>query len=257
MNALRLGADSAIGPSLLEAYSWSLAAALARRHPGVIRIFHGRPGGGQSDLLWLRPPDGAPRGGDIRLNRQGTIQVHQPFGGSNGGLPPEPIMHAWEEALTPTPGSPSFLRVLERSAGLAAPAHTPQATSSTLTWRIVAALLSACATTQAAVRIDPGFIDSSDYCSPSPYFSAFPSMPRSITDARPEDPFGQPGYRFWFALQGERPLFAFEQTSATAWPAGEHGRSLDLMNLYTAKGRARGLLSVVASLTESAGLRLW
>lgn len=253
MTEHRLGPEAAIGSTLLEAYSWALAAHTARRHPSTVRIFHGRPGGGQSDVLWLRAPNGNTHGGDVRLNRDGRIHIVRRFDAAPDAGEPAGITYTWSQALAGASASRGFALELERDAGLPAPSHTPAATRATLTWRLIAAILSAHATTQSPLRIEPGFIDA-DYSGPSPHFSTFPTLPRGIADAHRDDPFGQAGYRFWFALQAEVPVLMFEQTSGTAWTAGSRSATFDLMAAYTKHGRARGLLSVAGQLANAADL---
>lgn len=254
MTENRLGPEAAIGPGLLEAYSWALAADIARRHPSTVRIFHGRPGGGQSDVLWLRAPDGNTHGGDVRLNRDGRIHIVRRFDAAPGAEEPAGVTYTWSQALAAPSAGQNFSVELAREAGLPKPLHTPAATRATLTWRLIAALLSGFAPTQAPLRIEPGFIDG-NYSGPSPHFSAFPTLPPDSTDAHRDDPFGQAGYRFWFALQGEVPVLMFEQTSGTAWTAGRRAVSVDLMAAYNEHGRARGLLSVAGQLADAADLQ--
>lgn len=254
--ALPLGPDNRVGTGMLEAASWALAARLVRRHPHRVRIFHGRPGGGQSDVLWLRrPTPEASGGGDIRLNRVGTIQVMWRFDDRAPAPDGEPVRYSWHEALSHRNTERAFTLELEQAAGLPAPQRTPAATESTLTWRTIACLLSVAATTELGLTVEPGVYDGYDI-SPSPHYAEFPAIPRWATDVRPEDPLGISGYRFWFVLHGQRPVLALEQTSATAWVAGERAGGIDLMAAYRRQGRAAGLLAVTGELAERANLRL-
>ncbi|MFN7149627.1 MAG: hypothetical protein ACK4V6_09100 [Microthrixaceae bacterium] len=68
--------------SVLEAASWRLGSEVVRRHPTRTRLFHGHPGGGQYDVLWVRSPSGS-EGVDVPMNRNGTIQVHARFDGES------------------------------------------------------------------------------------------------------------------------------------------------------------------------------
>ena len=87
-----------VDAAVREAASWQLASELVRRHPGCIRLFRGHPGGGQYDLLWLvQIPEGR---GDIRLNRNGTIQVHGRFD-DRGAI--DWIPTGWDEYLASDP----------------------------------------------------------------------------------------------------------------------------------------------------------
>lgn len=255
VGAVPLGHGTPVGVGLLEAASWALAARLARRHPRDLRIFHGRPGGGQSDVLWLRSPTHDPNGGDIRLNRDGRVHVITRF---DTLAPPDeagPVHYTWQTVLRANSFGQHFTAELERAAGLTAPHSTPAATETTLTWRTIACLLSVAATTELGLTVEPGFYDD-NFGSPSPHYDAFPAIPSSATDARPEDPLGISGYRFWFVLQDQRPVVALEQTSASAWVAGESTGGVDLMAGYRKAGRAAGLLSVTGDLAARAKLRL-
>src|SRR3954452_23260694 len=100
--------------SVLEAASWRLASELIRRHPEVLRLIRTHPGGGQSDCLWIMPVSG--ERGDVRLNREGTIQILERF----DGRPAEswgPV--EWDEYLRADPRS--FLGEMEIAAGLPVP----------------------------------------------------------------------------------------------------------------------------------------
>lgn len=249
------GPENPVGTVLLEAASWALAARLARRHPNTVRIFHGRPGGGQSDVLWLRSPAHDSNGGDVRLNRVGRIHVIRRFDTTGPTTDAEPVHYTWQQALAGDALDQSFTLELERAAGLTAPPHTPAATQTTLTWRVIACLLAAAATTEAALTVEPGFYDS-EWSGPSPHYAAFPAIPSRVTDVRPEDPLGISGYRFWFVLQEQRPVLALEQTSATAWVAGENAGGVDVMAAYQQHSRADGLLAVTGELAARAKLRL-
>ncbi|QKE84376.1 hypothetical protein [Arthrobacter sp. NEB 688] len=249
------GADNPIGCRLLDAASWALAARLARRHPHRLRIFHGRPGGGQSDVLWLRDPALRSDGGDVRLNRVGRINVMRRFDALGDAREPRSIHYTWQQALAPRCQEASFALELERAAGLPALPRTPAATGPTLTWRVIACLLSAAATTDVGVTVEPGFYDD-DWSGPSPHFARFPAVDSSATDVRAEDPLGQSGYRFWFVLHQQRPVIAFEQTAAVAWIAGGRAEVIDMMKAYRQQGGAAGVLAVTGAVAQRAGLRL-
>jgi hypothetical protein len=119
----------------------------------------------------------------------------------------------------------------------------------------MACLLSVAATTELGLTVEPGVYDGYDV-SPSPHHAEFPAIDSRTIEVRPEDPFGLSGYRFWFVLRGRRPVLALEQTSATAWVAGERAGGIDLMAAYRKHGRAAGLLAVTGELAGRANLRL-
>lgn len=107
--------------SVAEAASWRLASEPAPcRQPTTLRLIRGHPGGGQSDCLWLLPLAG--NDGDVRLNREETIQVLERFDGrpADEWRPTE-----WTELFFAEPRA--FLDRLER-AGLPSPSQVPTAT---------------------------------------------------------------------------------------------------------------------------------
>ena len=115
--------------SLLEAASWRLASELIRRHPTTTRLIRGHPGGGLADCLWVLP-DASGSSGDVRLNRNGTIQVLERFDGLPGDWEPT----EWDEYFKADPRE--FLVRLEAGAGLTAPRRLPEASATTLTLRV-------------------------------------------------------------------------------------------------------------------------
>ena len=61
-------------------------------------------------------------------------------------------------------------------------------------------------------------------------FAAFPQIDPALLRPRPEDFYGEPGYRFWFLLRDEEPVLAFEQDQALAWSRdGQHPTRLSAL----------------------------
>lgn len=215
--------------SVVEAASWRLASELVRRHPTVLRLIRGHPGGGQSDCLWLLPLIGDQ--GDVRLNRVGTIQVLQRFDGrpGDGWRPTE-----WSEYLFAEPRE--FLDRLERTAGLPTPPHVPSATPRTLTYRVLAAIAVTAFKSVHPIEIQQGFIDSSGYdAGPNPSLNEFPIDPERLR-AQPDDFFGAAGYRFWIVNRDDVPVLAVDQADAFAWTPHDSS-PLQLMGLYAQSKR--------------------
>lgn len=216
--------------SVLEAASWRLASELSRRHPSTTRLIRAQPGGGLSDCLWLLPSTGGQ--GDIRLNRNGTIQVLSRFDGRDPQWPPT----EWDVYLRGDPRE--FLYRLEAEAGLPAPTTVPATTPRTLTLRILAAIATTGVKSVQSIEIVPGMIDTSGYGGgPSrEAFAAFPAIPAEAL-ARQEDDFhDQPAYRFWFVLREGEYVLAFEQTAGMAWTR-HHANAWSLMELYVESRR--------------------
>jgi len=217
--------------SVLEAASWRLGSELRRRHPNTTRLIHGRPGGGQSDCLWILPAVGDQ--GDVRLNRNGTIQVLSRFDGDpDTGWDPV----SWDEYLRADPRE--FLYRLEAAAGLSAPDHVPPATPTTLTYRVLAALTSTAVKSVRPINIEPGYFDTSGYGGgPNNLaFAAFPVIPENVKKPEAGDVFSEPGYRFWFVSRKDEFVLALEQRAGLVWTR-DHSKAIDLMALYRESGR--------------------
>ena len=222
----------------LEAMSWRLASDVVRRHPDRARLIRGHPGGGQSDVLWILSADGGP--GDIRLNRQGTIQVHGRFAG-RGPVDWEPT--EWEEYQAADPRR--LVQRLESAAGLKVPSRARPATPASLTYRVLARLAASASRECWRIEIQEGFIDTSGYDGgPNRVLSAFP-IPDELLSVRDDDLYGEPGYRFWIVIRDDEPVLAFEQTTALAWVVGR-SNPFDLMGLY--RGSTRRVGAVAARL---------
>jgi hypothetical protein len=216
--------------SVLEAASWRLASELYRRHPDSLRRIRGHPGGGQYDLLWLLALSGD--GGQIMLNRNGIIQVSGRFDGKE--MPEQWRPTEWEDYLRRDPFE--FVTALEHAVGLPRPSSAPPSTPTSLTYRVIAALAAMHVKSVDPVVIEQGFIDSSgEGGGPNELLDRFP-ISDALLARRPDDLFGEPGYRFWFVVRGDDPLLGFEQTEGRAW-VFDTGAELSLMSLYQAAGR--------------------
>ena len=212
-------------PSILEAASWRLASELVRRHPKTLRLTRAHPGGGQSDCLWIMPVSGD--GGDVRLNRRGTIQILKRFDGrpADSWGPVE-----WDEYLRADPHS--FLHEMEAAAGLPAPAEVPASTPTTLSCRVLAAIAATAIKSVHPIDIQPGFIDTSGYGrGPNQALDSFPSIAQELLLPRDDDFYREPGYRFWIVVRDEEPVLALEQREGLAWTR-HHDGPFSVMDLY-------------------------
>lgn len=230
-------------PTIIEAASWRLASEFVRRHPTRTRLIRAFPGGGQYDVLWVLDTKGG--AGDIRLNREGTIQVHGRF---DGAPDIDWAPTSWDDYLRADPSS--FLEQLERAAGLASPTSVPSVTPTSLTYRVFAALTATAAKSVHPITIDLGYIESSGMggSGPNPLLDGF-GVPPALRQPRADDLFGEAGYRFWIALRDRKPMFVIEQSSATAYFAGT-SHAVDLMALY--RHSRRDVTFVAASLQHEA-----
>lgn len=212
--------------SVIEAASWRLASELMRRHPKGSRLTRSHFSTGQNDVLWIQT-DTDPRV-DLRLNRDGTIQVH----GRLDGKPIEWEPTTWIEYLAADPRE--FLERLEGAAGWPAPRQVPASTPETLTYRVLAALAAIGTKTINPIIVRQGYIDS-DYGGPNGHLERF-RLPEELTRRRDSDLMGEPGYRFWIPVRGEEPLMTIEQSTATAWFLGS-AEPTDLHAGYQASGK--------------------
>lgn len=216
--------------SVVEAASWRMASELVRRHPTRLRMIRAHPGGGLSDCLWLLPAVGDQ--GDVRLNRNGTIQILERF----DGRPPDgwgPV--EWSEYLFAEPRA--FLGRLEHAAGLTPSSQVPAATPRTLTYRVLAAIAATGFKTVRPIEIEQGYIDTSGYgCGPNPNLDVFPIDNERLRGG-PDDLLDEARYRFWIVVRDHVPVVAIDQADAVAWVARDVER-VDLMSLYEKTGRS-------------------
>lgn len=213
----------------IEVASWRLASDLLRRHPDEARLIRGHPGGGQYDLLWLLGVDSPV---DVRLNREGTIQVWGCVSGSSGA---DWRPASWADYLADD--RLEFVRRLEQAVGWDSPARSRPATETTLTYRVIAGLLEVTVAARRRVEVHQGFIDTSgEGGGHNPILDAF-DLPDESLAPRDGDLYGQAGYRFWVVAVDGLPMAAFEQTTAAVFSC--HGnRPSNLMSRYRASGNS-------------------
>lgn len=215
---------------MLEAASWRLASELSRRHPSTTRLIRAHPGGGQSDCLWILPAGGGE--GDIRLNRNGTIQVFERFDGRPSSWEPT----EWDAYFRADPRT--FLAALEAGSGLPSPVTVPASTPRTLTLRILAAVAATGVKSIAPLEIAPGYIDTSGYGGGpnDAAFAAFDSIPSEMRRPKADDLHDVGEYRFWFVLRAGEAVLALEQSLGLAWTR-HHDATWNLTELYVESRR--------------------
>lgn len=230
--------------TVTEAASWRLGSELVRRHPGILRLTLTAPGSGIYDCLSLTAQSGGP--GSIQLNRVGSIHAAQRFDGE----PCQEWNPTWSEYLNAEPVA--FLRRLEASVGLPSPNHAPPTTPTTLTYRILAQLAAIAFKSTGTIKIEEGFIDTAGAGGgPNPDLVKFPAIAPDLLRPRPDDYFGEPGYRFWIVYRKGVPWLAFEQDTGLAW--GAHRPDVvSTMALYDQVGRdvTMATLEVLRRLTN-------
>ena len=94
----------------------------------------------------------------------------------------------------------------------------------------------------APIMIEQGFIDSSGYGGgPNTSLERF-STPAALVEGRPDDLFGEPGYRWWLACRGREPFVALEQSSASASFVDRPG-AFDVAGAHRAAGGDPGAVA--------------
>lgn len=226
---------STLPRDLIEVLSWRLAAELARRHCGRLWVAHTIPITGVIyDCLTLwRPGQNGEIGPPIfQLNRNGTIQVHHRF----DDTPLDPPRWEWHDYLTADPYQ--FVRTLEQIAGLPDVVSVPATTSTTLVWRLLAALLTHGIRSRRRLQAVSGFDDVADWPEPNnDLFDTFPEAQDQLRQPHPDDPLGTPHRRFWFVTVDEEPRLCLS-THGMAWL--RDGTKTDLMAAYNRGDRRLG-----------------
>lgn len=139
-----------------ESASWSLASEFLRVF-STWRVFHTHPGGGQYDCLLLVDRVDSP-GIRIDINRHGSIhaQVMTPDGSHDGFSESD-----WFETLIDG-ASPRYLaEQVCRSAGIQWPASTPATTRWSLTYRVIAQVVTGSSMSRHPLRATTWWFDSS------------------------------------------------------------------------------------------------
>lgn len=200
------------------AQSWWVASEIARRHPELL-VIETHPFGGQYDCLDLIDPRGPTTA--VRLNRPGSLHAAG-------------AVATWDDVLG-SDDAHDAIRRLEASAGLAPPSSTPATSVRTVTYRVLARVLTSVVDDRYAWDARNGRVDS-DEGDPldRPELAAFPTVVSALRNLRPNDLLGQPAYRFWLLLRGADAVAVLDTDGLL------HQRDRDplaLMPIYRASGR--------------------
>lgn len=206
-----------------EVASWRLTSELVRRFPGAFRVIETHPAGGQYDCLTLLPNDTS-RLQRIDLNRVGSVWVHR----HNEAWP---WRNPWAE-LVANDDPKDFLDRLCDETPLARPGDIPPTSSATIGYRVVASLLTHAIFGRKHWECRNGCEDTSGYGGGAreTLFDRFPGAAERLRVKEPDDLLDQPAYRFWFVLEDDRPVLAFEAMTGIAWTTS--GREIDLLAKY-------------------------
>ncbi|GAB3622635.1 hypothetical protein GCM10027418_07170 [Mariniluteicoccus endophyticus] len=169
----------------------------------------------------------------LRYNLEGSIHAFVPMS-RDGHRRWDPLEYLHSEPKR-------FVHEVESALGLSAPSSMPLTTPRTLTYRVLAELMARNFLKVGEVKLLNGFLDvpDEDAGPREDLFADFASLPPRIRADRPDDFFGQGGYRFWFLMVNERPELMFEISGASVWRRGafESFEPFDLMSAYAAAGR--------------------
>lgn len=202
--------------------SWWLGSELVRRHPDLMLI-ETHPGGGQYDCLTLVRPQRHDVTALVQMNRVGAIHV-----GENLGF------MTWE-AERDFGDRHGAVRRIESEAGLAAPKATLPSTPAVLTLRAISRVLTSMLNEREPWDARNVYFDSSGGMGSEVMdLSDFPSAARSMAEHRPNDPYGQPGYRFWRLVQGESAVAVLDTDGVVHLKDGH----LSLNDAYVKSGRS-------------------
>ena len=213
--------------------SWWLGSELVRRHPDLTLI-ETHPGGAQYDCLTL-----------VRAGREVEPLVHMNRIGKIHIVASDLSM-TWAEERD-FGDRHGAVRRIESAAGLSAPQATPPSAPTVLSLRAIYRILASMLNEREPWDARSAYYDSSGEGSGSVDLSAFPSAANSIKVPRPNDPFGQPGYRFWCLGPGHASVAILDSDG------GVHLRDKEtsLSDAYVRSGRS---LTAAISMTLGAVL---
>lgn len=223
---------------LIEAASWRLVAEILRRHP-YLRVTETHPGGGQYDCLSiLLGSEASEAHSQIALNRAGS--VHFLLGADH--LTWSEFWNDYLSASDPV----HIVREVCAKARLPAVRRLPPSTPAVVIYRFIAAFMATSVLGRVSWECRNGYHDSSgpgDSCERRDWFAIFPAALARLSVRLPNDPLGEPAYRFWFICKSCRPQLCLE-TTGHAWDLG--GAKFDLMKLYRMRRRIWPVVNFVA-----------
>jgi hypothetical protein len=207
-----------------------------------MRVIETHSGGGQYDCLELLLPSDRSAASKPRivLNRNGSAHFL-----TEAGTECSPgWTDFWADFMANDDPLQTMLR-LEESAQIDSPRRLSPSTPAVLTYRFIAAFLSHSVFGREDWECRNGFLDTSgSKCAVrGDWFAAFPGAAERLVQPADDDLLGQPAYRFWFLVRGDRPSLCLE-TNGTAWD--KEGLEFDLMRLHRARRRIWPVVSFVA-----------
>ena len=226
---------------LVHSASWVLASEIIRRHPKPFDLFIGSPGGGMYDVLWLIPKIKKRISRDIKLNRNGTIQIHE-SGKGHRVL----FVGKWEEFLLSN--SIKYIEKLERIYGLPKVTKVPSTTHRTLAYRFIASFVKTWFLEGPKCYVANGMIDTSGYGGGRNADLDKFNFDNSLFERQEDDILGAPEYKFWIICfypetkdnghtPDKKPLMAIEEKT-TELRIIDEKNSLNLFDLFVKNDRS-------------------
>lgn len=207
---------------LIILQSWWVASELVRRNPGL-GIIESHPAGGLYDCLSIGHWDSAMKT-VIDLNREGSLHVH----------PHHLSVMTWEGEAEAVDRR-EVVRRLEGLAGLHPSGATPRTTRKVLAYRIAYQMLLVGLNDKDCWDVRNARIDTSGFSGSTGDLEGFETAKVAATDRRPDDPLGDPLYRFWKVHHGSLEVSVVDIDAMAHLP---RGASLDLYEKFIDCGRS-------------------
>lgn len=215
------------------AQSWWIGSELCRRH-SQLRLYEMHPGGGQYDVLRVFPLRSRRAPDDVvDMNRAGRIHLHlDAF---------QPV--AWAEVLAAD--SPhDIVKRVEVARGWGSVGGADESTPTSVTYRLIAALLRARVDDRATWDVRMELVDSSgSYSDSNGFLDAFPlDGPSLVASAGDRLSLTGPKEHFWALLRDAEPLALFDDVGRVY---ARDGSTLDVFAVYKRRRKLQDVLTAV------------
>jgi hypothetical protein len=217
---------------LREVLSWKLASEFHRRHPSGLSIIETHPGGGQYDCL--------------TFIRQGKVLAHLNRVGSFTPMEAPTAVISWDQIWKRglmEDGIGEVLDQMSRSCGLPVPAKLPSTNRESLTYRVMAGIISSLVFDASGWEWRNGQEDTSgdgNQLVRDRWLSLFPDMKNQEPLPDGEDFSGNTKYSFWFLVCDGIPVLRVTRDAI----CDGRGGGINLMDSYQS---GRRILDPVSS----------
>lgn len=207
---------------MINVQSWWLASELVRRHP-QLGLIETHPGGGMYDCLTIvKWGHDAPS--FIDLNRQGRVHVHPDHLG----------IFTWQDDRAQDDRHWGVKEV-ERFAQLKPPSKTPSTNKVSMTLRVLYNILLLTLNARPTWDVRNARIDTAGLSFSTGNVDGFRTAQIGAQQCRPDDPYGDPLYRFWRIQRDAESLAVLDIDGMLHRPDAD---ATDLMPLFEAEGRS-------------------